>query len=115
MVDKDIGQNKQQYMQKVHDLTKKICIDSELSGDVQSRAREICKAIAEKTSVFPNRKRPDGYAAGIVYISSILCNERRTQQEVADSANVPTYVVSQRYKELSDALLYEADIEVVCL
>src|SRR6266849_4523740 len=43
-------------------------------------------------------------AASPIYIASILCNERRTQREVADVAGVTEVTIRNRYKELTEKL-----------
>jgi transcription initiation factor TFIIB len=43
-------------------------------------------------------------AAASLYIASILCNERRTQREVADIAGVTEVTIRNRYKELAEKL-----------
>src|SRR2546425_811742 len=45
-----------------------------------------------------------GVAAAAIYIASILCNERRTQREVADVAGVTEVTIRNRYKELTEKL-----------
>src|SRR5438309_3981062 len=47
---------------------------------------------------------PTGVAAAAIYIASILCNERRTQREVADVAGVTEVTIRNRYKELTEKL-----------
>ncbi|MBN2066741.1 MAG: transcription initiation factor IIB, partial [Candidatus Thermoplasmatota archaeon] len=44
-----------------------------------------------------------------VYISSVVCNERRTQREVAEIAGVTEVTIRNRYKELAKRL----DIDIV--
>ena len=48
--------------------------------------------------------RSTGVAAAAIYIASILCNERRTQREVADVAGVTEVTIRNRYKELTEKL-----------
>jgi transcription initiation factor TFIIB len=42
--------------------------------------------------------------AAVIYTSSILSGERRTQREVAEVAGVAEVTVRNRYKELTDRL-----------
>ena len=44
------------------------------------------------------------------YISSILCNERRTQREVADIAGVTEVPIRNRSKELTEKLGIEIQL-----
>ena len=53
---------------------------------------------------------PTGVAAAAIYIASILCNERRTQREVADIAGVTEVTIRNRYKELTDKLGIEIQL-----
>src|SRR2546427_347886 len=46
----------------------------------------------------------DGGVAAAIYIASILCNERRTQREVAEVAGVTEVTIRNRYKELTEKL-----------
>src|SRR2546430_924203 len=45
-----------------------------------------------------------GVAAAAIYIASILCNERRTQREVAEVAGVTEVTIRNPYKELTEKL-----------
>jgi len=54
------------------------------------------------------RARPCADAIAL-YISSILCGERRTQREVADVAGVTEVTIRNRYKELAEKL----DIDII--
>src|SRR5947209_322199 len=74
----------------------------DLSGEVQSRAVEILKDAQDKE--LTSGRGPTGVAAAAIYIASILCNERRTQREVADVAGVTEVTIRNRYKELTEKL-----------
>src|SRR3989442_798658 len=73
-----------------------------LTGEVQSRAVEILKEAQDKE--LTSGRGPTGVAAAAIYIASILCNERRTQREVADVAGVTEVTIRNRYKELTEKL-----------
>lgn len=47
---------------------------------------------------------PLGIAAAATYIASALVNERRTQREIAEQANVTEVTIRNRYKELIESL-----------
>jgi transcription initiation factor TFIIB len=47
---------------------------------------------------------PLGIAAAATYIASTLVNDRRTQRELAEQANVTEVTIRNRYKELIDSL-----------
>src|SRR3989454_532386 len=67
-----------------------------------SRAVEILKEAQDKE--LTSGRGPTGVAAAAIYIASILCNERRTQREVADVAGVTEVMIRNRYKELTEKL-----------
>jgi transcription initiation factor TFIIB len=75
---------------------------------VQSKAAEILKDAAKKE--LTSGRGPTGVAAAAIYISSILCNERRTQREVADVAGVTEVTIRNRYKELTEKLGIEVQL-----
>ena len=79
-----------------------------LSGEVQTKAAEILKDASEKE--LTSGRGPTGVAAAAIYISSILCNERRTQREVADVAGVTEVTIRNRYKELTEKLGIEIQL-----
>jgi len=47
-------------------------------------------------------KDPAGIAAAVVYISSIIMNEKKTQREVAQAANVTEVTIRNRYRDIVD-------------
>ncbi|MEM3590288.1 MAG: transcription initiation factor IIB, partial [Candidatus Bathyarchaeia archaeon] len=50
---------------------------------------------------------PTGIAAAATYIATVLTNERRTQREVAEVANVTEVTIRNRYKELLERICIE--------
>lgn len=84
------------------DYIQRFCSELKLSGAVHSRSIEILKDAADKE--LTSGRGPTGVAAASIYIASILCNERRTQREVADVAGVTEVTIRNRYKELTDKL-----------
>ena len=89
------------------DYISRFCSELKLSGDVQSKSIEILKDAADKE--LTSGRGPTGVAAASIYISSILCGERRTQREVADVAGVTEVTIRNRYKELAERL----DIDII--
>jgi transcription initiation factor TFIIB len=89
------------------DYVPRFCSGLSLKGEVQSRAVEILRQAAEKE--LTSGRGPTGVAAAAIYISSILCGERRTQREVANVAGVTEVTIRNRYKELAE----ELDIEII--
>ena len=51
---------------------------------------------------------PTGVAAAAIYVASVLCNERKTQKEIAEVVGVTEVTIRNRYKELTEHL----DIDV---
>ncbi len=90
------------------DYVQRFCSELRLSGDVQSRATDILKDASERE--LTSGRGPTGVAAAAIYISSIACNERRTQHEVADVAGVTEVTIRNRYKELTDKLGIEVEV-----
>jgi len=68
-----------------------------LSEEVQAKANEIIDVTAEQGLI--SGKSPTGFAAAAIYAASLLCNEKKTQREVADVANVTEVTIRNRYQE----------------
>ena len=49
-------------------------------------------------------KDPMGLAAAALYVACVLENEKKTQKEIAEIANVTEVTVRNRYKGLKDSL-----------
>jgi transcription initiation factor TFIIB len=73
----------------------------ELSGEGERRARELLSAA--KSEGLHSGKSPVGLAAAAVYAASLLTNEKVTQSEVSDVANISEVTIRNRYHELLDA------------
>jgi len=78
-----------------------------MSEDIKSKALEILQQAENKE--LTSGRGPTGVAAAAIYISSILCGERKTQREVADIAGVTEVTIRNRYKELAEKL----DLDIV--
>lgn len=74
----------------------------DLSREVQTKADEIIEETAEKGLL--SGKSPTGYAAAAIYAASLLCNEKKTQREVADVAQVTEVTIRNRYQEQIEAM-----------
>ena len=74
----------------------------QLSEEVQSKATEIIDVSAEQGLL--SGKSPTGFAAAAIYAASLLCNEKKTQREVADVAQVTEVTIRNRYQEQIEAL-----------
>lgn len=75
----------------------RFCAELELSEAVQIKAKEIIDKTAETGLL--SGKSPTGFAAAAIYAASLLCNEKRTQREVADVAEVTEVTIRNRYQE----------------
>ena len=53
---------------------------------------------------------PAGIAAAATYIATVLTNERKTQREIAEIANVTEVTIRNRYKELLEKLMIEVPL-----
>ena len=75
--------------------------DLGLSDEVERRARRLIDD-AQKDGVLSG-KSPVGLAAAAVYAASLLCNEKVTQSEVSEVADISEVTIRNRYKELLEA------------
>jgi len=113
---RDIGRN-YRFLSKALDLRllptspedyiSRFCSELKLSNEVQAKTLEILKQAAEKKLTVG--RGPTGNAAAALYVASVLCGERRTQQKVADVAGVTEVTIRNRYKEFTKKL----DIDIV--
>ena len=89
------------------DYISRFCSELKLSNHVQTKTLEILVHAANQE--LTSGRGPTGLAAASLYISSVLCGERRTQREVAEIAGVTEVTIRNRYKELAQKL----DINIV--
>jgi transcription initiation factor TFIIB len=75
--------------------------DLELSDEVERRARDLIEH-ARNAGVLSG-KSPVGLAAAAVYAAALLCNEKVTQNEVSEVADISEVTIRNRYKELLEA------------
>jgi len=75
--------------------------DLDLSEEVERRARQLIDAAREEGVL--SGKSPVGLAAAAVYAASLLTNEKVTQSDVSEVANISEVTIRNRYKELLDA------------
>jgi transcription initiation factor TFIIB len=75
--------------------------DLGLSEEVQRQARELL--VSAKEQGVHSGKSPVGLAAAAVYASSLLANEKVTQSEVSEVANISEVTIRNRYHELLEA------------
>jgi transcription initiation factor TFIIB len=80
----------------------RFCSELELSEEVQTKANEIIETTSAEGLL--SGKSPTGYAAAAIYAASLLCNEKKTQREVADVAQVTEVTIRNRYQEQIEAM-----------
>ena len=89
------------------DYIPRFCSALKLSADVQAKTLEIIQEATRRE--LTSGRGPTGIAAASIYIASVLCGERRTQREVAETAGVTEVTIRNRYKELAEKL----DINII--
>lgn len=73
-----------------------------INKETEERARQIIDQTTEKG--IASGKSPKGYAAAAVYLASILSNDKRTQSQIADAADVTEVTIRNRYQEQAEAI-----------
>ena len=113
---RDIGRNYRYVVRELglklmptspQDYVPRFCSELKLSSDVQAKTLEILKEAADKE--LTSGRGPTGIAAASLYIASVLCGERKTQREIAETAGVTEVTIRNRYKELAEKL----DIDII--
>jgi len=80
----------------------RFCSELGVSEEVQAKAKEIIDISAEQGLL--SGKSPTGFAAAGIYAASLLCNEKKTQAEVAEVAQVTEVTIRNRYQEQIKAM-----------
>ncbi|MFC7177517.1 transcription initiation factor IIB [Halosegnis marinus] len=75
--------------------------DLDLSDESERRARQLLKSAKE--AGIHSGKSPVGLAAAAVYAASLLTNEKVTQSDVSEVANISEVTIRNRYHELLEA------------
>jgi transcription initiation factor TFIIB len=75
--------------------------DLDRSDEVERQARELLETAQDRG--ITSGKSPVGLAAAAVYAAGLLANEKVTQSEVSEVANISEVTIRNRYKELLDA------------
>ncbi|MEM3507165.1 MAG: transcription initiation factor IIB [Candidatus Bathyarchaeia archaeon] len=83
-------------------LVSKIANRIGASMQIEKKALEIVEEAKKKGIV--TGKDPTGLAAAALYVACVLENDKRTQKEIAEAANVTEVTVRNRYKGLKEAL-----------
>jgi transcription initiation factor TFIIB len=76
-----------------------------ISGKAEAMAIRILETAAQMK--LTSGRGPTGIAAAATYIAAVLTNERKTQREIAEIANVTEVTIRNRYKELLEKLFIE--------
>jgi len=76
--------------------------DLGVSEEVKVKANEIIDKSAEQGLL--SGKSPTGFAAAAIYAASLLCNDKKTQREVAEVAQVTEVTIRNRYQEQIEAM-----------
>ena len=84
------------------DYIARFCSELHLNAEVQTKTMDILKEASDQE--LTSGRGPTGLAAASLYIATVLCNNRRTQREVAEVAGVTEVTIRNRYKELADKL-----------
>lgn len=79
---------------------------------ISGRAEAIAIRILEtaKKMKLTSGRGPTGIAAAATYVATVLTNERKTQREIAEIANVTEVTIRNRYKELLELILIEVPL-----
>lgn len=86
------------------------CTELELSTKVEKEAEKIIEETAEKLL---SGRDPTAFAAGAIYIASMLHDEHKTQDEIAEAADVTEVTVRNRYQEQVEELgIFEGEYEI---
>ncbi|WP_340100573.1 transcription initiation factor IIB [Salinibaculum salinum] len=75
--------------------------DLDLTEEVERRARQLLQNAKQKG--VHSGKSPVGLAAAAVYAASLLTNDKVTQSEVSEVANISEVTIRNRYHELLEA------------
>ncbi|OKY77956.1 MAG: Transcription initiation factor TFIIB family [Candidatus Methanohalarchaeum thermophilum] len=86
----------------------RFCSKLNLSKEVQFKSEEILEKAARKG--LTSGRSPTGIAAAAIYISSVICGEKRAQKDVAEATNTTEVTVRNRYQELTEELDLEIEV-----
>jgi len=83
----------------------RFCSQLDVSEEVRTKAKEIIDISAEQGLL--SGKSPTGFAAAAIYSASLLCNEKQTQAEVGEVAQVTEVTIRNRYQEQIRAMGFD--------
>jgi len=84
------------------DYIYKFATELKVSNKTISDAIKLLKEAEEKG--LTSGKGPMGIAAAVLYVSTLINNEKKTQRDVAKAAGITEVTIRNRYKELYEAL-----------
>lgn len=84
------------------EYVQRLCSRLNLDKSTQLKAGEILKRASDQE--LTSGKTPTGIAAAAVYIASVLCDNRKTQREVAIAAGISEVTIRNNFKELNEKL-----------
>jgi len=79
---------------------------------IQKKVEETAHKIltAAKDNKLTAGRSPTGIAAAASYIALVLINEHKTQKEIANIAQITEITIKNRYKELTNRLMFEISL-----
>jgi len=80
----------------------RFCSKLDLDERVENKAKEIIDITVDAGLL--SGKSPTGFAAAAIYAASVLCNDKRTQSQVAEVADVTEVTIRNRYQEQINVL-----------
>lgn len=80
----------------------RFCSRLDLNEEAQRKAKEIIEETASDGLL--SGKSPTGFAAAAIYAASLLCNDRKTQKEISEVADVTEVTIRNRYQEQMEHL-----------
>lgn len=90
----------------LHDYVAEICGNLKFIGPKQpfiEKAVEILQAAEIGGCKIGDEAKLKGFVAAAVYISTKLCGEWRTQDEISAASSISTRTIAKRWKELASA------------
>lgn len=84
------------------EYVQRLCSQLNLDKSTQLKAAEIINRASEQK--LTNGKKPYGIAVAALYIASILCDNRKTQREIAIAAGINEVTIRNNFKELNRKL-----------
>lgn len=84
------------------DYLPRLVSELDLTDDAEFESRNILTTTAENHESYLGGKNPVGLAAAAVYAGSLLANDKVTQAEVGEAADITEVTIRNRYQELME-------------